>query len=68
MDYNFPEILRKEYVPIIVLNFLVKPKKKLFFTRFLGINWVVNIKNINILESYFFLVAGVGFEPTTFRL
>ena len=37
MDYNFPENLRKEYVPIIVLNFLVKPKKKLFFLRFLGI-------------------------------
>jgi len=37
MDYNFPENLRKEYVPIIVLNFLVKPKKNYFFVRFLGI-------------------------------
>jgi len=37
MDYNFTEILRKEYVPIIVLNFLVKPKKIYFFCRFLGI-------------------------------
>ena len=40
MDYNFPEILRKEYVPIIVLNFLVKPKKKYFFLSFLGIIFI----------------------------
>ena len=38
MDYNFTEIcFRKEYVPIIVLIFLVKPKKNYFFFRFLGI-------------------------------
>ena len=38
MDYNFTENLRKEYVPIIVLIFLVKPKKNYFFDCFLGIN------------------------------
>ena len=37
MDYNFPESFRKEYVPIIVLIFLVKPKKNYFFASFLGI-------------------------------
>ena len=68
MDYNFPEIFRKEYVPIIVLNFLVKSKKNYFFCRFLGINKVVYLKSILLRESEFFLVAGVGFEPTTFRL
>jgi len=37
MDYNFTEIFfRKEYVHIIVLIFLVKPKKKLFFFDFWG--------------------------------
>ena len=57
-DYNFSKNPRKEYVPIIVLNFLVKRKKNYFFTRFLGINKVFNLKNINILESYFFFGCG----------
>ena len=50
-DYNFTEKLRKEYVPIIVLNFLVKPKKINFFTRFLGLNIIIFKKNYNIKES-----------------
>ena len=41
MDYNFYEIFfKKEYVSIIVLNFLVKPKKNYFFLSFLGIKEV----------------------------
>jgi hypothetical protein len=50
-DYNFPEKLRKEYVPIIVLNFLVKPKKIIFFTRFLGLNIIIFKKKYKIKES-----------------
>ena len=61
-------MLRKEYVPIIVLNFLVKPKKKIFFVRFLGINCIDSKILYRKIESLKKLVAGVGFEPTTFRL
>ena len=45
MDYNLTEkVFRKEYVPIIVLNFLVKPKKIYFFVGFLGIIYFNLIK------------------------
>ena len=37
-DYFSSENSQKEYEPIIVLNFLVKPKKNYFFVRFLGLN------------------------------
>jgi len=52
----FPK--RKEYVPIIVINFLVKPKKNYFFCRFLGINKAISSESIYILEKFSILNYG----------
>ena len=69
MDYNLSEKnLQKRVCAYNSIKFPCQTQKKLFFLQISGDKAEIISKKSNKMRISEILVAGVGFEPTTFRL